>query len=134
MIVKTSQPVSVLVVGPAPAGPHSRGGMATVAALMQADPDPRVAIRTVPTYVDADTVTRLRVGITGMLLATWTVLRGRVDVLHVHLSHGGSVVRKAPVLWAARLRRVPALVHGHSFDFGGWLTGLPAPVQSVVRS
>jgi glycosyltransferase involved in cell wall biosynthesis len=108
--------------------------MATVAALMQADPDPRVSIRTVPTYVDASTVTRLRVGVRGMLLAAWLVLTGRADVLHVHLSHGGSVIRKAPALWAARVRGVPAVIHGHSFDFGGWLTGKPPIVQRIVRA
>ncbi|MFC7755247.1 glycosyltransferase family 4 protein [Tsukamurella soli] len=108
--------------------------MATVAALMQADPDPRISIRTVPTYVDADTVTRMRVGVTGMLLSAWLILRGDVDVLHVHLAHGGSVVRKSFPLWAARLRGVPAVIHGHSFDFGGWLTGLPPLAQRVVRA
>lgn len=108
--------------------------MATVAALMQADPDARVDIRTVPTYVDADVATRIRVGITGMVLSTWLILAGRVDVLHVHLSHGGSILRKALPLWAARLRGVPAVIHGHSFDFGGWLTGLPPAAQRLVRA
>jgi glycosyltransferase involved in cell wall biosynthesis len=62
------------------------------------------------------------------------VLSGRVDVVHVHLSHGGSVARKALPLLAARRAGVPTVIHGHSFDFGGWFDGLPPAAQRVVRS
>lgn len=127
-----SEPLRVLLVGPAPPGPHSRGGMATVMGHMAAHP--HAAITVVPTFVDAGPVERIRVGVVGMLRAAVLVLAGRVDVLHVHLSHGGSVIRKALPLWAARLRGVPAVIHGHSFDFGGWLAGLPAPARAVVRA
>lgn len=122
----------VLVVGPAPAGTTSRGGMATVAALMAAHPDERIAITVAPTYVDASLRQRLCVGIAGMLRATWPLLRGRVDVLHVHLAHGGSVIRKALPLWAARCAGVPAVVHAHSYDFGGWFDRQPALVRAAV--
>ncbi|GAA1095321.1 glycosyltransferase family 4 protein [Tsukamurella strandjordii] len=127
-----NEPLRVLLVGPAPPGPDSRGGMATVMGHMAAHPGARITV--VPTYVDGTPAERLRVGVTGMLRAAALVLLGRVDVLHVHLSHGGSVVRKAVPLWAARLRGVPAVVHGHSFDFGGWMQRLPAPAQAVVRA
>ncbi|MEC4613838.1 glycosyltransferase family 4 protein [Tsukamurella tyrosinosolvens] len=127
-------PIRVLVVGPPPPGPLSRGGMATVVGHMAAQPDPAIDVRLVATYVDGTVGQRLRTGLGGMARSTAAVLRGDVDVVHVHLSHGGSVVRKAPVLWAARLRGVPAVVHGHSFDFGGWVTRLPAPARTLVRA
>lgn len=125
--------VRVLVVGPAPAAASSRGGMATVAALMAAHPDRSFRITVVPTYVDRTRWVRLAVGIRGMLYASWLLLRRQTDVLHVHLAHGGSVLRKAVPLLAARLARVPAVVHGHSYDFGGWFDSLPPPVQGAVR-
>jgi glycosyltransferase involved in cell wall biosynthesis len=125
--------VRVLVVGPAPAGATSRGGMATVAALMAAHPDQRIRITVVPTYVDGSMCRRLVVGVCGMLRATWLLLDGRVDVLHVHLAHGGSVVRKALPLGAARVAGVPAVVHGHSYDFGGWFDRLPSLARAAVR-
>lgn len=124
----------ILVVGPAPPGPTSRGGMATVIGHMAAIDDPGIEVRLLTTYVDAPATERLRVGLTGMARGTVAVVRGDADVLHVHLSHGGSVLRKAPLLWAARLRGVPAVVHGHSFDFGGWMARLPAPVRTLVRA
>ncbi|WP_373159558.1 glycosyltransferase [Mycobacterium marinum] len=115
----------VLVVGPAPAAATSRGGMATVIALMAAHPDPHIHITAVPTFIDGPLWPRLMLGVRGMLRATWLVLRRRTDVLHVHLAHGGSVIRKALPLLAARLTGTPAIVHAHSYDFGGWFDQLP---------
>jgi glycosyltransferase involved in cell wall biosynthesis len=129
----SAHPVRVLVVGPAPAAATSRGGMATVTTLMAAHPDARIRITVVPTYVDASLWQRLSVGVGGMVRASWLLLCGHADVLHVHLAHGGSVVRKAVPLCAARLARVPAVVHGHSYDFGGWFDRLPPLGQRAVR-
>ncbi|OBG32743.1 glycosyltransferase family 4 protein [Mycobacterium sp. E3198] len=126
-------PVRVLVIGPAPAAADSRGGMATVAALMAVHPDERISVAVVPTYVDRSRSARLLVGIRGMLCASWLLLRGRADVLHANLAQGGSVLRKAVPLAAARLAGVPAVVHGHSYDFGGWFDRLPAPARTTVR-
>ncbi|OHU76679.1 glycosyltransferase family 4 protein [Mycobacteroides chelonae] len=126
-------PVRVLAIGPAPASPESRGGMATVMAHMAALTDPAVTVRVVPTYVDAARWRWLWVGVRGMMASSWLVLTGRVDVLHVHLGHGGSVARKAMPLWAARIRGVPALIHAHSFDFCGWYRSQHIAVQCGVR-
>jgi glycosyltransferase involved in cell wall biosynthesis len=125
--------VRVLVVGPAPAAASSRGGMATVAALMAAYPDTRIRVTMVPTYVDTSRWMKLLMGMRGMLWASWLLMHGRADVLHVNLAHGGSVLRKAVPLCAARLAGVPAVVHGHSYDFGGWFDRQSSPVRAAVR-
>ena len=54
------RPVHAAGVGPAPAGATSRGGMATVIALMAAHPDPRIRVTAVPTFVDLSVWQRLR--------------------------------------------------------------------------
>lgn len=126
--------IRVLIVGPAPSGPLSRGGMATVTRLMLDHPDPRFAISAVPTYIDGNVAQRIFTGVRGMIVASWYLLRGDVDVLHVHLSHGGSVARKSLPLWIARAVGVPAVIHGHSFDFAGWFDRLPHIAQRLVRS
>jgi glycosyltransferase involved in cell wall biosynthesis len=127
------QPLRVLVVGPAPAAASSRGGMATVAALMAAHPDQKIVVTVVPTYVDRSRWIKLLVGVLGMLHASWLLLRGRAQVLHVNMAHGGSVLRKMVPLSVARLAGVPAVIHGHSYDFGGWFDRLPSPARAAVR-
>ncbi len=128
-----SRPVRVLAIGPAPLSADSRGGMATVLTLMEAHPDPRVAIRVVPTYADHGRARRTLLGLRGMLVASALILAGRVDVLHVHLAHGGSVARKSLPLAAARLRGTATVVHEHSYDFTGWFDGLPRWARALVR-
>jgi len=130
----TRQPIRVLTIGNAPAGPDSRGGMATVMRLIIEDTDPRFHIRHVTTYVDASLVTRLRTGISGMLKASALLLFGSVDVVHVHYSWRGSIVRKSVPLFVARLRGVPSIVHGHTSHFFPWLDGLPPPLRRAVRA
>lgn len=132
--VTSSNPIRVLTVGPAPAGPDSRGGMASVIRLLVEDPDPRFAISAVSTFTDTRAVARYWTGVRGMVVSAAMILSGRADVVHVHLAHGGSVVRKSVPLLAARLRGVPTIVHGHSFNFSGWFDRLPAPVRRLARS
>ncbi|WP_118914705.1 glycosyltransferase family 4 protein [Mycobacterium shigaense] len=127
-------PLRVLTVGNAPAGPNSRGGMATMMRLLIEDADERFRVRLVPTYVDDSPAAQLWTGISGMLKASALVLFGFVDVLHVHYSLRGSVVRKSVPLFVARLRGVPTIVHCHSSDFFGWLDGLPGPQRRAVRA
>ncbi|WP_396911411.1 glycosyltransferase family 4 protein [Mycolicibacterium sp.] len=130
----SSKPIRVLTIGPAPAGPDSRGGMASVIRLLVDDPDPRFAISSVSTFVDTGAVARQWTGVRGMVVSAALILSGRADVVHVHLAHGGSVVRKSVPLLAARLRGVPAIVHGHSFNFSGWFDRLPPAVRRLARA
>jgi glycosyltransferase involved in cell wall biosynthesis len=67
------------------------------------------------------------------LLRLVGLLRGRPALLHVHMSARGSFVRKALVLWMARARRVPVLVHVHGSEFDTFAAGLPRPLRPLVR-
>src|SRR5437879_11796787 len=104
-------PIRVLTIGNAPAGPNSRGGMATVMRLLSEDADQRFLVNLVPTYIDARLGARLWTGVSGILKASALLLLGFVDVLHVHFSLRGSIVRKAVPLFVARLRGVPTIAH-----------------------
>ena len=127
-------PIRVLTIGNAPAGPNSRGGMATMMRLLIEDTDPRFRVRLVPTYIDASLAARLWTGISGMLKASALLLFGFVDVLHVHYSWRGSIVRKSVPLFVARLRGVPTIVHSHTSQFFPWFDELPPPLRRAVRA
>lgn len=127
-------PIRVLTVGTAPTGPNSRGGMAAVMQLLIEDNDPRFHVRSVATYVDDSLPAWLWTGISGMLRASALLLAGVVDVLHVHFSLRGSVVRKSVPLFVARIRGIPTIIHCHSSHFFTWFDGLPTLLRRAVRA
>ncbi len=132
-VATTPAAIRVLVIGPKYTSAHSRGGMASVVTLMREQRDPRVRITTVATFVDDPAIARLATGVLGLLHSVLLLATHRVDVLHVHLAHKGSVLRKAVALLTAQAFGVPAIVHAHSYDFIGWYDGLSPRVQRVVR-
>lgn len=123
----------VLVIGPAASAENSRGGMATVVSLMLANPAEHTVTENIATYVDASRVRKLWVGVCGLLRASWILSRNGADVLHVHLAHGGSVLRKSVPMAVARCAGIPVVVHAHSYDFGGWFDTLPRLGRDLVR-
>jgi len=102
--------------------------------LLSEDTDQRFLVRLVPTYIDASLGARLWTGVTGILRASTLLLFGFADVLHVHFSLRGSIVRKSVPLFIARLRGVPTIAHCHSSHFFTWLDELPPLLRRAVRA
>ena len=86
------------------------------------------------TYDDGSVPHRVRLFSTGLCRVAERSLRHRVDVVHVHMSFKGSVVRKGLVLRAARAARVPTVLHAHSHGFTRWYASLPRYQQVAVRA
>lgn len=128
------RPVRVLQVGPEPAGPDSRGGIATVMALILARPGGDVALDHAPTYSDGSPARRLRLAVGGLVRVAALCVTGRVDVVHAHMSFKGSVVRKGLALRIARFAGVSTVLHAHSHGFTRWYLELPAPTRWAVRT
>lgn len=131
------RPLRILTVGPGPASANSRGGMATVMTemlLLGETPDAPVEFTVIATHLDLPMVRKRLVGIVGMVRSTLHVLLGRADLLHIHLSHGGSVVRKAFPIVVAGWRGVPVVIHAHSYNFAAWFRDTPPAVQRGVRT
>lgn len=132
-----TQPVKVqrrvYHVGPEPANARSRGGMATVMDLIARHPDARFSQIVVPTSHNGHPLLRRLDGIRGLVRAGSDLSRRRVDVMHVHLSFKGSVVRKGLLLHLARRSGVPTVVHAHSGGFAQWFDSLPGWRKVGVR-
>ncbi|MET3996358.1 glycosyltransferase involved in cell wall biosynthesis [Bradyrhizobium sp. S3.9.2] len=67
-----------------------------------------------------------------LLKFAWLVLFRRIDVLHIHLSNWGSSYRKTVVGAAARLLRVPYVVHLHGSGFDEFLAVAPTRLARAV--
>ncbi|NMO02900.1 glycosyltransferase family 4 protein [Gordonia sp. TBRC 11910] len=132
-----ARPLRILAVGPGPASPVSRGGMATVMTEMielGESPSAPVKFTVVATYLDLPRFRKRINGVVGMLRSTCYVAAGRADLLHIHLSHGGSIFRKSMPIFMARLRGVPVVIHAHSYNFAAWYRGTGRPMRSAVRA
>lgn len=130
---RDAPPVRVCLVGSAPASPHSRGGIASVMAHSLQGMGPRVELFHATTYRDAGAVERAKVGFCGLARLAALLGRGRVDVVHVHMSYKGSVARKAAALQLARAFGVPAVIHAHSHGFKTWFDSCSTPVKAIIR-
>lgn len=62
------------------------------------------------------------------------VLRSPSSVaIHVHMSQGGSFLREATIVAAARVRRIPCVVTIHGPDFADFANRRPRAVGAVLR-
>lgn len=125
----------VLQVGSAPASPDSRGGIASVISAVIDLPGyhDSVEVEHITTYRDTDRNDQARVAASGLNRLRRTLRDARPDVVHVHVSFKGSVLRKAAVLRIARAAHVPTVLHAHSHGFKKWFDSLPAPMRFIVQ-
>jgi glycosyltransferase involved in cell wall biosynthesis len=53
--------------------------------------------------------------------------------VHLHAAKNASVARKAALLWAAWVVRVPVVLHVHSGEFGAFYDRMPRPIRWCIR-
>ena len=61
-------------------------------------------------------------------------LRRRIDLLHIHVSTRGSVLRKGLAVLTARPLRIPVVLHLHGADFDVFYRGLPRSGRRMTAS
>jgi glycosyltransferase involved in cell wall biosynthesis len=104
----------VLMIGP---GLGCRGGISSVCAsyrdggLFQ-----RLGVRYLSTFEQGSALRKLVVAASALARFTGLLLARRVGVVHVHVATNASFWRKSVFCAAARLARVPCLLHLHSGD------------------
>jgi glycosyltransferase involved in cell wall biosynthesis len=100
-------------------GPSLRqqGGMATVENLIVNHPAEGLRIRHIATHEEGSLNHRLLVFLRGVMRLLGCLLMRQVDVLHLHVSEGGSVLRVGFLVWLATLFRKPVIMHTHGCEF-----------------
>ena len=106
--------------------------MATVAATLLRHGTDHVDLHAIPTHVDGSAARRLRAWATGSLRVFSLLATRRVDVLHLHVSERGSVLRKGLIVVATTIARVPVLLHCHGAQFFDWYATLPGPARRAI--
>jgi glycosyltransferase involved in cell wall biosynthesis len=120
-----------------PGGRRGRGGMASlVVYLADALPKrlPNLDIEIVDSYGPGAFWAMPFHFARAALKVLWACLFRRIDLLHLHMSHYGSVTRKLALAAIAQALGVPVVVHLHGSDFAENYDGLPAWQQRLVAA
>lgn len=124
------RPVSCLMVGP---GPEEQGGVASVvAAYREGGLFDDGQVRMLASFRAGGAATKLAAAGAALLRFLGALPRGRVDVLHVHVSSRASFWRKALFIWPALLARRRVVFHLHGGGFQAWVEGLSPVGRAAV--
>lgn len=108
------------------------GGIATVEKLTLKHAPSEVNIQHITTHDEGSGFHRVKVFLKGLLLLVWTLLSGNTDIVHIHLSDGGSAVRKAFVAKIALMFRKPVIMHAHGAEFDKKYSKFSPRMQQIL--
>lgn len=113
---------------------EQNGGIATVEKLLLKYIPPEIQIHHITSH-DEGTV-RHRVVVFGRawLALLWYLISQKIDLVYIHLSDGGSLLRKAILSLTAFLFRKPVLMHAHGAEFHVTYAKLPSVAQQVISN
>ncbi|MBE9030422.1 glycosyltransferase family 4 protein [filamentous cyanobacterium LEGE 11480] len=115
-------------------GPSLRqqGGMATVENLIVNHPAAQLQIRHIALHEEGTIYRRLVVFWRGLWQFLLALIGQPVNVVHVHVSERGSVLRAIVLVWLAQLFRKPVIMHTHGCEFHVFFEALPRLIRWFV--
>jgi exopolysaccharide biosynthesis WecB/TagA/CpsF family protein len=108
------------------------GGIATVEKLILKYAPTNAEIKHITTHDEGSIPYRLGVFLQAIIKLFWTLLTQRVDVLHIHMSDGASLVRKAILALIGFAFRKPVLMHTHGAEFHITYSQLPQWLKPII--
>lgn len=128
---RRTRPVRVMWVSTSLA---TQGGISAAVRTLAATPLwARWGVRHVASHQDGSAVAKVRRFAACLAQVLLELVVRRPDLVHLHTSSDGSFVRKAAILWLARARGVPVVLHVHSGRFHDFHRGAPAPLRALIR-
>jgi glycosyltransferase involved in cell wall biosynthesis len=133
-VVKTGSDSVVRVIYITPGGIEGRGGMGRMARYLLAAfrTQPDVEVRVLDSYGPGP-FWKMPFYFLGCLVVLFVLCaRRRVDAVHVHMSFGGSTVRKLVLLRAAGLFGIATMLHLHGSEFAVFCDQLSPRLRDVL--
>ncbi|MDY6900049.1 MAG: glycosyltransferase family 4 protein [Cyanobacteriota bacterium] len=114
--------LNILMLG---ASLKQNGGIATVEKLMLKHAAEDVRFQHITSHDEGTVLHRIKVFIKAFVVLLWNLITSKADIVHVHISDGGSLVRKAIIAMIAFLFNKPVLIHAHGAEFHLTYSKLP---------
>ncbi len=114
-----------------------KGGMGSVGTLILNTASAQLEMQHISTW-DGElsrqsSLHRLKVFVWALMVFLGKLLKGEVDVVHIHLAERGSVLRKSILALLAMAFRKPILLHAHGCEFHTFHAKLPPKLKLVVN-
>ncbi len=129
MLMNNSQ--KIIMVG---ASLEQNGGIATVEKLILKHIFDHIEIQHINSHDEGSIGYRLRVFTWALGNLLWILIFQKTDIVYIHLSDGGSVLRKAIITLIAFIFRKPVLIHTHGAEFHVTYSKLPQLAKQLLNS
>lgn len=110
---------------------EQNGGIATVEKLMLKHATGNVEFQHITSHDEGTIFHRIKVFSKAFAALLWNLVTSKTDIIHVHISDGGSLVRKAIIATTALIFNKPVLMHAHGAEFQVTYSKLPKLAQLV---
>lgn len=105
------------------------GGISTVENLILKYAAKEVEIQHIATFDDGSIAYKCAVFGTGIRKFAWKLLCRKIELVHIHVSERGSVLRNVILTLIAFIFRKPVLIHAHGAEFHLFFSTLPKWLQ-----
>ncbi|OUL37160.1 glycosyl transferase family 1 [Nostoc sp. T09] len=119
----------ILMIG---ASLKQNGGIATVEKLLIQYIAPNIKIQHITSHDEGSILHRVTVFGKALANLLWSLLSQKIALVHIHLSDGGSLLRKAILVILALVFGKPVLMHAHGAEFHLTYNKLPQWAQQAV--
>ncbi|MEX0267596.1 glycosyltransferase family 4 protein [Leptolyngbyaceae cyanobacterium UHCC 1019] len=121
--------LKILMMGPSLS---QQGGMATVQNLIVQKVTNDVQIEHVATHEEGNIFFKTKIFCNAINKLLLSLLRNSCDLVHLHVSEKGSVLRISILVLVTRLFQKPVMIHTHGCEFHSFYDSLPLFLQMCV--
>ncbi|MEB3887038.1 glycosyltransferase family 4 protein [Lyngbya sp. CCY1209] len=112
--------------------PDEKGGMGKVSKLIRENVAESIEIQYISTWNGKD-ANRLTNFAQALMAFLWQLIGGKVDLVHIHISERGSVLRKSIIILISLAYQKPIILHTHGAEFTQFHEELPKPIKRAVN-
>ncbi len=123
--------IKIMMIG---ASLEQNGGIATVEKLILKHANDNFEIRHITSHDEGDIKHRLMVFNQALIKLFWKLITQKVDIIYIHLSDGGSLVRKSIITLIGFIFNKPVFIHTHGAEFHVTYSRLPKLAKQFLSS
>lgn len=127
---EASRPLRVLMLGE---GLERQGGIVTVEKLILGMADDDLHFHHIATLKNGGALKKIFVFAVAIGRLVISLAKGRADVVHIHVSTGGSVYRQVMTGAITRIAGKPLIMHCHAGKFPDFFAKTPPPIRWLIK-